>query len=276
MTKYSLAQLTAIRASPPQLIQIAAAAGYDFVGLRLLEVTGGDAWPLVSDRQLLRATREAMSSTGVGILDVELARLTPEFEPTALRPMLDVAGELGVRHMLTQAHDNNWARLVHNFGALCDLLSSYDITADVEFLTWTDLRGVTEANRLLQAANRTNVGITIDTLHFYRSGCRLEDLRDLPSRLFHFVQISDAPAAAPANIEGLIYAAREDRLEPGAGELDLAGILNALPANVTIAIEIPNTRMAAMMSDVERAKHALESTKRLVEQVNVGRSTAAS
>ena len=29
MTKYSLAQLTALRASPPELVRIAAAAGYD-------------------------------------------------------------------------------------------------------------------------------------------------------------------------------------------------------------------------------------------------------
>ena len=122
MTKYSLAQLTALRASPPELVRIAAAAGYDYVGLRLLEVTGGDAWPLATDPQLLRETRAAMQQTGVGVLDVELVRLTPDFDVAALRSTFEVAAELGVRHILSQAHDPDWGRLVHNFGTLCDVL----------------------------------------------------------------------------------------------------------------------------------------------------------
>ena len=275
MTKYSLAQLTALQASPPQLVRIAAAAGYDCVGLRLLEVTGGDAWPLVNDSSLLRETRQAMSSTGIAVLDVELVRLTPEFEARALQRTIEVASELGARHILTQAHDTDWARLVHNFGSLCDLLATYGMTADVEFLTWTKMRGVSEAAALLRAANRTNAGITIDTLHFHRSGCRTEELSSLPPQLFHFIQISDAPVVGPSSIEGLIFAAREDRLDPGAGELDLAGVLRALPEDVAIAVEIPNRRLAAILGDEERARRALTATKALVQKVKSERPTIA-
>lgn len=272
MTKYSLAQLTVLTASPPELVRIAAAAGYDFVGLRLLEVTGGDAWPLASEPQLLRDTKTAMAAHEVGVLDIELVRLQPDTRIDDLRSTLDAAAELGARHVLTQAHDSDWARLVQNFERLCDLLESYGMTADVEFLTWTPMRGVSEVQRLLQAANRTNVGITVDTLHFFRSGCSLEDLRSASSDLFHFIQISDAPAAGPTSNEGLIFAAREARLEPGAGELDLAGVLRALPADVAIAVEIPNTQLAAAMPDEDRAKRALESTKALVQQVRSQRA----
>lgn len=275
MTKYSLAQLTVLHASPPELIRIAAAAGYDYVGLRLLEVTGGDSWPLVSDPNLLGETREAMASTGVAILDVELVRLTPDFDASSLKPTLDVAAELGARHILTQAHDSDWARLVHNFGSLCDALASYGMTADVEFLTWTDMRGVSETMALLRAANRPNAGITIDTLHFYRSGCSPEELSALAPELFHFIQISDAPAVGPTSTEGLIFAAREDRLNPGAGELDLAGVLRALPGDLAIAVEIPNSRLAATLSDEERARRALSATKDLVRKVKSERSTIA-
>ena len=272
MTKYSLAQLTAVHASPPELIRIAEAAGYDYVGLRLLEVTGGDAWPLVSDPQLLRDTQAALSGTGVGVLDVELVRLTPEIHLPDLRPTLDVAAELGVHHILTQAHDPDWARLVHNFGSLCDLLASYSLVADVEFLTWTTMRGPKDVMRLLRATNRVNVGMTIDTLHFFRSDCTIAEVADIPSELLHFIQISDAPAAAPTSVDGLIYAARQDRLDPGAGELDLAGLLHQLPKDVAIAIEIPNSRLATRMSDEERARRALQATKSLVQQVDATRT----
>ena len=274
MSRYSLAQLTVLGASPPELIRIAAAAGYDFVGLRLLEVTGGDAWPLASEPKLLRETRAMMRQTGVGVLDVELVRLTPDFNVSDLQATLDVAAELGVAHILTQAHDSDWERLVQNFASLCDLLATYSLTADVEFLTWTRMRGVEDVVRLLKAANRTNAGIVVDTLHFYRSGCRLEDLRALPPEWLHFIQISDAPALAPNDVEGLIFAAREDRLDPGAGELDLLGLLLDLPADIDIAVEIPNSRLASETSAEERAKRALEATKALVDNVERARAAA--
>lgn len=275
MTKFSLAQLTVLRASPPELIRLGAAAGYDYVGLRLLEVTGGDAWPLASDRALLSETRRAMSESGVGVLDVELVRLTPEFDAAALGPTLEVAAELGVRRILTQAHDSDWSRLVTNFGRLCDLLEPYSMTADVEFLTWTEMRGFEEVLELLRAADRTNVGITVDTLHFYRSNCSLEGLKSVPTELFHFIQISDAPTTPPDSVDGLIFAAREDRLDPGSGGLELHRLLLQLPPDIDIAIEIPNSQLAARMSDEERVRRSLEATKALVAKVRSLRAGAA-
>jgi sugar phosphate isomerase/epimerase len=271
MTQFSLAQLTCLHASPPELIRIAAAAGYDCVGLRLLEVTGGDSWPLQSDPQLMRATKDAMAAHGVSVLDVELVRLTPDVQILELRRTFDTAAELGARHLLTQAHDPGWSRLVDNFASLCDAIADYPLTADVEFLTWTEMRGVHEVMQLLRAANRPNAGITIDALHFFRSGCTLDELRDVPPELIHFIQICDAPKQAPNSLEGLIFAAREDRLHPGAGELDLRGLLRHLRDDVAIAVEIPNWALAAQQSDAERARDALVATKALVEQVRSDR-----
>ena len=267
VTKFSLAQLTVLGASPPELIRVAAAAGYDYVGLRLLEVTGGDAWPLATDARLMRETKTAIADHDVRVLDIELARLTPDFSVKEIRPALDAAAELGARHVLTQAHDPEWGRLVENFGSLCDTLANYSLTADVEFLTWTPMRGVKEVMRLLAAANRANAGITIDTLHFFRSHCPLEDLRAVPPELFHFIQISDGPRVGPTTTEGLIFAAREDRLDPGAGELELGALLKELPQDVTVAIEIPNTSLAANLSDEERSRRALNAAKKLIRDM---------
>ena len=275
MTEYSLAQLTVLRAPPPELIRIAGAAGYNYVGLRLLEVTGGDAWPLASDPALMRETKDAMSAHGVGVLDIELVRLTSEVDVGSLRPTLDAAAELGARHILTQAHDTDWSRLVDNFGRLADLVASYSMTVYVEFLTWTKMRGVNDVMELLNAANRSNVGITVDTLHFFRSGCDNAAIEVLPPELFHFVQIADAPAVAPTNVEGLIFAAREDRLEPGAGALDLKALLLALPEHIAVAVEIPSSRLATQFSDEERARRALEASKALVAEVRAERAAAS-
>lgn len=270
MTQYSLAQLTFVEASPPELIRLAGSTGYDYVGLRLLEVTGGDAWPLASDAKLLRETKEALAAFGVGLLDIELVRLQPETIIADLEPTIAVAAELGARHVLTQAHDSDWARLVHNFGSLCDLLAKYELTADIEFLTWTANRGVTETMQLLQSANRANVGIAVDTLHFHRSDCGFEDLRAVPPEWLHFIQISDGPQVGPDSVEGLIFAARQDRLNPGEGQLDLAGIIRELPSDIIVAIEIPNSAAAVRITNEERARRALDATKVVVAELGGG------
>ena len=85
--KFSLAHLTVIRLSPPQVIEVAARTGYDTVGLRLIggsEIT--PAYPLMDDKQLMRATKAAMAATGVGVLDIEFVRITPELDVSSLEP----------------------------------------------------------------------------------------------------------------------------------------------------------------------------------------------
>lgn len=267
MRSVSLAHLTMVQVSPPDLVAIAGRTGYDFVGLRLTEVTGGDAWPIITDRQLLKATLQELAASGVGVLDVELIRLRPETEVSDFKPVLDTAAELGAKHVLTQGHDAEWNRLVENYSAFCDLAASYGMTSDVEFLTWTGMRGLSEANQLVEAAGRENAGIMIDTLHFARSGCRPEDIDEISPSRFRFVQLADAAGPAPTTTEGLIFTAREDRLFPGEGDLDLRTILAHLPSNIPVAVEIPNSALAARMTNEQRAAAACEATRNLLAEV---------
>ena len=251
--------------SPPNLVAVAGRSGYRYVGLRLTEVTGGDAWPLLTDRTLLLHTRAEMAASGVGVLDVELVRLRPDTVVGDYVRMLEVAAELGARHVLTQAHDEEWPRLTENFGAFCDLAADYGMTADLEFLTWTKMRGVREARTLIEAVDRPNAGLMIDTLHFCRSECSPEDLDDIPRSWFNYMQIADADGEIPATIEGLIYTAREDRLMPGQGDLDLRAIVQRLPRGLPCAIEIPNSRLAGAMSNDDRARTAFVATCRMFQ-----------
>jgi sugar phosphate isomerase/epimerase len=261
----SLAHLTMIHVSPPKLAAIAGRCGYRYVGLRLTEVTGGDAWPILTDTALLKETKDELAARGVGVLDVELVRLRPDTKVADYVPMLEIAAILGARHVLTQAHDEEWDRLLGNFRAFCDLAADYEMTADLEFLTWTKMRGVAEAGALLKAANRANAGLMIDTLHFSRSGCRPEELDALPRSWFNYLQISDADGEVPTTTEGLIYTAREDRLLPGQGDLDLRAIVGHLPTNLPVAVEIPNSRVAGAKTNEERARAAYEATCALLE-----------
>ena len=269
--KLSLAHLTVIRASPPDLVRIAASAGYDCVGLRLLEVTPGDAWPILHDPELLTATKTSLADHGIEVLDVELVRLMPETRVETFEPMLEIAAELGARHVLTQGHDPDWNRLVDNFSAFCGLAANFRMTADVEFLTWTGMRSASQAWALIRDAGSANAGVMVDTLHFSRSRCSLSELDEIPDERFHFVQISDAAGPVPETTEGLIFTAREDRLNPGDGDLDLAAILSRLPENIPVSVEIPNSSLAKVMPVVDRVEAARMATLDLLRQVEQGR-----
>jgi hypothetical protein len=57
MPSFSLAALTVLELAPPALVDVAAACGYDHVGIRLLPaVPGGIAYPLMEDEASLKET----------------------------------------------------------------------------------------------------------------------------------------------------------------------------------------------------------------------------
>ena len=253
----SIAHLSALDAGPTELIEIAAQCGCDFVGLRLLPVTVHDALsPLIADPSLRRETRRRAADSGVAVLDIELFRLSEETRAAEFEPALAAAHELGARHALTQVHDAVEPRAIENFAALCDLAASYQLTCDIEFLSWTAMRDVATAKRFLTAADKPNGGICIDTLHFWRSGCEPSEIDHLPRRWLNFVQIADARGPVRATPEEMIRVAREDRAMPGDGVIDLKEIISRLPHDIPLALEIPNAALARKLSHEERIRSA--------------------
>jgi sugar phosphate isomerase/epimerase len=271
MHKLSIAHLSALDATPHELIEIAAACGFDFVGLRILPVTADEAVsPLVQNAALRREVVKHACDRGVGVLDVELMKLTPATDVRSLEPALEAAGELGARHALTQIHDMDAARAADQFAELCERAAPYNLTCDVEFLSWTELRDVAGARALLRAADAANGGVCIDTLHFWRSGGEAREIEAVPRKWIHFVQISDARGPRQASPAEMIRVAREDRLMPGEGEIDLFGIVARLPLDVPLSLEVPNSALARQMSHEARMRAAKAKLVRLMGSIEAG------
>ena len=263
---FSLAHLSALDLTPPELVITAADAGYSYVGLRLVAVTpGGPAWALWNDRAVMAGTKSRMAETGVGVLDVELVKLLPTVDVKSFEPCFAAAAELGARHVLTQADDPVFERVSGNYAALCDLAASYGLTCDIEFIPWLETNDLSSARKLISSAGRDNCGLMIDTLHFARASCDLDELLMCREEWFHYVQLCDAPLAPPGSIDGLINAAREERLFPGDGELDLVGILDNLPRSIVIGIEIPSETLSFTSGPEARARMAREAALRLFQ-----------
>ena len=74
--KYALSHLTLLDCSIPELTYIASRAGYDAISPRLIpmDITGeSPCSPL--DKEMIRATRNALKVTGIAVHEIELARI---------------------------------------------------------------------------------------------------------------------------------------------------------------------------------------------------------
>jgi len=263
---YSLAHLTALHLSPPDLVEVAAAGGYRYVGLRVTRVAHDDPpLPLMTDRALMRHTKARLADTGIAVLDIELIRLGPHTEPQVFQRVLDTGAELGARHVIAQLPDPDRARKIERFAALCDLAGALGLTVELEFPSWTETPDLTEATRVLQAVNRRNAGLLVDVLHFTRSRSSVADLASLPREWFRFAHVCDAAAEIPDTREGQIHTARVERLFLGEGGIDVRGILAAMPPDIPYTLEIPRTTLASLVGEKECARLALLAARKYLD-----------
>jgi sugar phosphate isomerase/epimerase len=261
-TPFSLAHLTMLSVPPPQLVETAARAGYRFVSLRPIPVGAPNEplYPLGTDRALLARTKAALTATGVGLLDIEVARIIKEVTPRSYLQALEAAAELGGRHVLSSAWCDDRPYILDFFSELCALAEPFGLTVDLEFVTWSGVRTLDEAVDIVREARRPNAGIVVDTLHFDRCHAELEKLSSLPREWFHFAQISDAPASYSTEREDLIRIGRAERLYLGEGGIDVASILGRLP-QVPLSIEIPNVAKLESLGAEQYARLCIETAR---------------
>jgi len=88
----------------------------------------------------------------------------------------------------------------------------------------------------------------------------------LPREYFGYVQFCDAPAERPTDLDTLLFQARCERMIPGEGGLDLAGILRALPDHLPISIEVPTQQWAQTAPALERARKLRDATLGILER----------
>ena len=271
----SLAALTVLELTPPEMVDCAAEAGFSHVGIRLLPATPTEPqYDIVGDTPLLREVERRLADTGVKVLDVEIFRIKPDTRVGDYEAAIATAARLGASELLVAGNDPDEARLIDSFAAFCDLARSYGLGADLEFMPWTDAKDLTQAARIIERTGRDTAGMLIDAFHLSRSRSRIEDIATVPPSRFHFVQFCDVPAAIPQTMDAILAEARAERLFPGEGGVDLVGLLRAMPRDIPLSVEVPTHALARTVGATERARRALAATKRVLAQFD-DESTAA-
>ena len=263
----SLAHLTVLDTTPPELVAVAAATGFRSIGIRLTATpsVGVPPYDMLREGPMLRETLARMADSGVTVLDTEFLRFEPE-EPVGVPDgFLETSARLGARNVLVMSAEPEEARTLERFGELCDRAAPYGLHVCLEFAIYTGVRTLAHAAEMVRRSRRPNASVLIDALHFSRSGGLPAHVARVEPALLRYAQICDAgpDMPAPTDTPSLICEARTGRLLPGEGVLPLKELVAALPADLPLAIEAP-CRATAALPAVERAKRAHQALSTLL------------
>ena len=255
---YSLAHLTVLSLTPPQVVEVAARAGYRYVGLRLTRVTPDEPlYDLAHDRALMKETKARLADTGIDVLDVELFRLDPSLDAESFIPVLEATAELGAKNIIAQLPDPDRNRATERFAKLCDLAKPLGIFVSLEFPHWTETGNLAAAAKVVRAVKRRSAGIWVVMLPFGRCEAGRQGRAPLARGGGGFAHVCDAAKEVPPTMAGIIHTARDERQFPGEGGIDVRGILGRLPQDIPYALEIPRVALTEAVGPEEVALLAL-------------------
>jgi 2-keto-myo-inositol isomerase len=215
-------------------IRIAGQAGYEVVELRddkldrfLVQGSLDDVRRMLGEAGVTAWTINAISRVGVdGAAGTERAvarcrQLSRYAQAIECPWVLVVPGPTEGRTDAQVMSDT-----VATLGKMADAAAEFGISVAFEFMgfPWAAVRDVAGAWAVVQETNRPNLGIIVDTAHFYAGGSTLESIKQVnPKQLvvLHINDVEDVPK--PDITDG-------HRLYPGEGVLPLQDILRAVRA----------------------------------------------
>lgn len=252
----SIAALTLLDVPPAEQVRIAAQTGFTDVGIRLIPATPDDPdYNMLGDTPQVRETLAALRDTGIGVTDVEIIRLGPDFTlDKRMMTFMETAARLGARHVLVAGNDENVSRSADNLAQLAEAGKDWGLVMNLEPMPWTTLRNIADAQTLISASGQKDIGILVDAIHFWRAEESLADLRHLPKNHLNYMQLCDAPAQNPHDEKEIIRQARTARQIPGEGGLNLHGLMAALPADLPVSVEVPLSGKQGALPTEKRAQ----------------------
>ena len=258
--------------SPAETVIAAGHGGFKAAGVRLTAHRRGEPGPeIVTDEGALADLRRKASDSGVTIATMSTYRFLPDTNVADYGPVLEAGAALGVTTMAVNCFTPDEPLAVDNLATVAEAAAAFKIKLALEFIPVSSVKTVADAARVMTATGQRNVGINVDALHLHRSGGSPEDLHKIDPALIHSVHLCDVPLAAPAD---LFAEMRSGRLYPGEGELPLYELLDAVPRDIELEVEVPHVRVAHLPPD-ERARRAFDATQAFLARYARRRGPAA-
>jgi sugar phosphate isomerase/epimerase len=260
---FSLGYLTVGALEPSAQVYVGAQAGYDYVSLRpiAMGLPGEPNLDLARDPKLLADCRTALADTGMGVWDVELARVLDEVDYESYAPAIEVGAELGARVLLSSVWTPDRAKQVDGLGRVAELAARAGLRVVAEFVPLSSVKTMDEMAGLIREVGAPNLGLLIDVYHFDRADTPPEAVESLPPEWFPMLHLCDCPAAKPVDEEALRAEVRERRLYVGEGGARIADLVRRLPDDLVLSIEQPHLERLRVLGDTEYATRSLKAAK---------------
>ncbi|MEJ5367675.1 MAG: sugar phosphate isomerase/epimerase family protein [Bryobacteraceae bacterium] len=266
-----------VKASLPEAVAYAIRFGFE-------AVTADSAWLASASEgersELLGRMKQAGIVWGQAGLPVEFRRSEEEFQkglrglPERARA-LQRAGADRVTTWISPASDEltfleNFRLHVRRLRAVAQVLEDHGCRFGLEYVgpktSWTARRfpfihTLREASELIAEIGRPNVGLVMDSWHWYTAGETVEDLRTLRAADVVSIDLNDAPAGRARDEQKDL----ERELPLATGVIPLAGFLNTLnslgcdaparcePFNAALRALPPEEALAATIGAMRKA-----------------------
>ncbi|MFL4475726.1 sugar phosphate isomerase/epimerase family protein [Paeniglutamicibacter sp. MACA_103] len=266
-----LAQLSLVSTAPPQLVRIAAMAGFDFIGARVRQVTAAErAYDLQPGSAMLADTLRAVAETGVGIKDIEFLLLDGSDQREAWLRMMEAGAALGASTLTVAASLTDHGLLADILGRMASDGRDHGIVPTLEVISYQSVDSLPLAAQL---ATEAGAKIVADTLHLSRVGTTDGQLRE-HAALIPMLQLCDGPATAPADRDALVLESRSERAVPGEGEFRLAEMVAALPEGTPLSVETPSDSTLARIGEQAWANRLKAGADAVIAKANALRAAA--
>lgn len=272
--RIGLAPLSLLDVSPPLLVELAAKAGFDFVGLRVRSVTPTEtAYDLQPGSPLLRETLARLADCDLVVEDVEFLLVDGTDQRDDWLRVYEAGHALGASTLTVAVSDPDLSRAAATLARMAEDGRAAGIVPTIEPISYQAVHSLPTAHRL---ARQTGCGVLVDTLHVARFGGTAEELEAVAPAV-PLIQLCDAPEAAPTGLEELVQESRSGRLSPGAGDLALVEVVAAVEAGrretvraqtpLPVSVEVPDLDSRRGMDDLEWARHLYRAARRTLEGV---------
>ncbi|MGN7252388.1 sugar phosphate isomerase/epimerase family protein [Arthrobacter sp. SAFR-014] len=262
-----LAQLSLLNTAPPQLVAIAAEAGFDFIGARVCPVTPTERpYDLQPGSPMLKETLARMADTGVTVRDIEFLLLDGTDQRDAWLAMMEAGQALGAVSLTVAGSDPDTARLADTLARMAEDGRSYGIVPTLEPISYQAVNSIPAAVAL---ARSSGCNLVVDALHLNRfravpGSAQWEDLQ-ANLDLVPLLQLCDGPAQGPAGREALVAESRSERGVPGEGGFNLAALVNAFPADLAVSVEVPSDSTVARLGELGWARKLKEAADTVLQ-----------
>ena len=224
--KLALNGATTMRASLETDLQAAKAAGFDYL----------EIWKAKLKDKSIDELKELFAESGVPPLSINSIehitfRDAQDYEriKQECRELSKIAGEIECPYIvvvpgrLPSGDVNVVEESVHVLTELCDIAAEHGVALGFEFLGQPDCSVPTLdlADEIVRTAARDNLGLVIDSFHFFAGGSNVRMIEKLDPRSIYIFHINDAEDLPRAELED------RHRLLPGLGILPLREMVAA-------------------------------------------------